>query len=129
VSIDEIGSGVVVLGRLGIPLRTMVRFKAKWIQSPDLSKPESIPLRLKIIEIDGKPLDRDVLFLPADVEVVDSKGQAKSERELDREVSLFGYEDWVMYGPPIEFYEAIREPYASPQPRGRTQLCAIDESQ
>jgi hypothetical protein len=128
VTIDDIGSSVVVLGRLGVPLRTMVRFKAKWIHSPDRSKPELIPLRLNIIEIDGKPLERDVLFLPADVDVVDSTGQEKIERELHREVSLYGYEDWVTYGPPVEFHEAIGKPPASPQARGRTQLKAIAET-
>ncbi len=128
VTIDEIGSSVVVLGRLGVPLRTMVRFKAKWIQSPDRSKPEAIPLRLKIIEIDGKPLERDVLFLPADVYVVDSTGQTKIKPELHREVSLYGYEDWVTHGPPIEFHEAIGKPPVAPQAHGRSQLRALVES-
>ena len=128
VAIDDIGSSVVVLGRLGVPLRKMIRFKARWIPSPNRSKPELIPLRLKIIEIDGVPLERDVLFLPADVYVVDSTGQKRLEPELHREASLYGYEDWVTYGPPIEFDQAMGKPPASPPAHGRSQLRAIVQS-
>jgi hypothetical protein len=125
VAIDDIGSNVVVVGRLGVPLRKMTYFKARWIPSPDRSKPESIPLRLKIIEIDEVAVEHDVLFLPADVYFVDAKGQELAERDVNREIKLHGYEDWVTYGPPQEFDQAIGKPPVSPPPRGCSQIRAI----
>jgi hypothetical protein len=129
VAIHEIGSSVEVVGRLGMPLRKMTSFKAKWIPSPDRSKPESIPLRLKIVEVEKVPVERDVLFLPADVNFVDTAGTEMAKQELHGVIDLFGYEDWVSFGPPIEFDQAIGKPVGgAPEAHGRTQLKAIVQS-
>ncbi len=129
VAIDDIGVRVEVIGRLGVPLRKMTYFKATWIQSSDRSKPESIPLRLTIIEIDRVSVERDILFRPADVVFVDIAGKEVVAHELTGVIDLFGYEDWVTFGPPFEFDKAIGKPVGgSPRPRGRSQLRAIVQS-
>jgi hypothetical protein len=129
VAIDDIGVRVEVTGRLGVPLRKMTYFKAKWIPSPDHSKPEAIPLRLKIVEIDKVSVERDVLFLPSDVVFVDNAGKDLVAHELKEVIDLFGYEDWVTFGPPLEFERALARPLGgSPLPHGRTQLRAIVQS-
>lgn len=72
-----------------------------------MALPESIPLRLKIIEIDKVVVKRELLFLPSDVHLVDASGIEMVAHELNREINLFGHEDWVTYGAPIEFNQAI----------------------
>ena len=129
VAIDDIGKSVEVVGRLGVPLRKMTHFKAKWIPSPDRSKPEAIPLRLKIMEVDKAAVRRDVLFLPADVSFVDTAGKELVSHKVNGVIDLFGYEDWVTFGPPVEFDQAIGKLVGgSPLAHGRSQLRAIVQS-
>ena len=121
---DEVGRSVSVLGRLGSSLRSVVSVSGGWVELTEgPSKPGS-SLWFRVVEVNGKRLDKPVEFRGLDVEVLEKGGKtikpAKGEKW-----ELRAYETWPDYGHPSDFIEELGHLPGAPAPRGSTRLIGI----
>jgi len=121
---DEVGRSVSVLGTLGSPLRSVVSVSGVWVELTEgPSKPGS-SLWFRVVEVNGKRLDKPVEFRGLDVEVHEKDGKT-IEPATGEQWGLRAYETWPDYGHPSDFIKELGHPPAAPAPRGPTRLIGI----
>jgi hypothetical protein len=123
IRVDEIGTKVVVLGRLNQPLRRVVTVKGKWAEPKSGAKPSN-DLRFVVTEANGKKLDNPVEFLDQDVSVV-KQDRKEAQPVIGETWEIRAYETWTIYDHPQEYWDELSIPPHSPLEHGSTQLKGV----
>ena len=121
---DEVGRRVRVLGKLGSPLRSVVSVSGVWVELTEGPEKPGSSLWFRVVEVNGKRLDKPVEFRALDVEVLAKDGKTIAPRKGER-WELRAYETWPDYGHPSDFSDELGHPPAAPAPRGPTRLIGI----
>lgn len=116
VAAEDLATGkVVVIGRLGLPLRTMMTVRGTW-RHLDRSKgePKEDALRLHVTHVDGKPLGAPVEFGIDEVRVrtrAEFGGSERSASAVDKaELELRAYEIGQFHGAPGAYWRELGSP-------------------
>jgi hypothetical protein len=107
VTAADLGAGrVIVIGRLGIPLRTMASVRGKWKPSDSDKDPG---LRFFVSHVNHKALTEPVEFHRALVEVLKVDGQNREEMKpsAGEEWELRAFETGGFRGQPGEYWEEL----------------------
>jgi len=116
VTAEDLATGkVIVIGRLGLPLRTMTTIRGTW-RYPDQSKgaTKEYALRLHVTHVDGKPLGAPVEFGIDEVRVRSRVGLGSTERSASAvdgaELELRAYEIGQFHGAPGAYWRELGSP-------------------
>jgi hypothetical protein len=122
ISVDDLNSGkVVVVGRLGIPLKTIATLRGTW-RFPDQSNgpTKDYSLSLHVSHVDGKALTEPVKFHSAIVEIDYPRlwdaddTSSKQPKPANGETWEFrGYETGGFRGRPAQFEKELRLPLSA----------------
>lgn len=112
VSVDDLGKGAVLIGRLKKPLGTMMSIQGKW-HYPSINV-KDYSLRFTVTQVDGMPIDRPVEFNIDQLSVVNKDGQTaipedKRRKDLDGiEWKLRAYESGRFDEVPLEYWRELK---------------------
>lgn len=112
VSVDEIDKGLVLIGRLGKPLGTLMTVKGKWSYPEEPVKDGS--LRFTVSHVDGKELGKPVELNVKQLDVVTKKG-SKAIPSYDGHARLAGKE-WTLRAYETGSIEIMPEGYFNETP-------------
>ncbi|MFL5331388.1 MAG: hypothetical protein ACJ8C4_21070 [Gemmataceae bacterium] len=121
----DIGRGVEIIGRLGVPLRQTVSVTGAWVElkfTRPQAKPDS-PLRFRVESINGQRLNQPVDFRRIDLEIIQKE---VIEPVAGMRCELRAYETWPKNDRhPDEFLKELNAPVSAAPERGPTLLIGV----
>ena len=114
ISVDEIGTSVTLVGRLGKPLGKMASVRGRWSYPEHAGKPaKGDTIRFKVTRVDNRAPDRPVAFDAGQIVVVDKSNRNVTPSRADLAKldgvswTLRAYETGRLLGTPADFWKEV----------------------
>jgi len=127
ISVEDLVTKVVVIGRLNVPLRQVVAIDAEWrAPNPLAVKPDN-RIKLHVTRIKGTEINKPVVF--DKFQIVDAKGHSVDPK-VGQKLKLHVYEDWVIKNyHPREYEKLLGAMPVGNQHQEATQLYGVIRSE